>query len=119
MTFDERERALLGRLADVLIPAGEEFPSASGAGVAGSGLDQVLAVRPDIAAGLKALWSAAQDRDPEGFVAQLQRHDPAAFGLLAELVPGAYFLNPEVRAKLGYHGQSPRPIDPRPDYLED
>ena len=43
-------------------------------------------------------------------VADLQRDDPASFGLLAELVPGAYFLNPEVRALLAYSGQGPRPI---------
>jgi hypothetical protein len=46
-------------------------------------------------------------------------NDPAGFGLLAELVPGAYFLNPQVRTSLGYHGQGPHPIDPRPDYLDD
>jgi hypothetical protein len=48
----------------------------------------------------------------------LQTNDPAGFGILAELVPGAYFLNPEVRAGLKYHGQDPRPIDPRADYLD-
>lgn len=119
MNFDANERSLLGQLADVLIPAGEGFPAASRAGVAGTGLDQVLAVRPDLAEPLKALLSEAKDQDPKAFVAQLRHKDPNAFGLLAELVPGAYFLDPDVRAKLGYHGQTPRPIDPSPDYLED
>jgi hypothetical protein len=49
----------------------------------------------------------------------LQAQDPAGFGLLAELVPGAYFLNAQVRAQLGYHGQGARPLDSHPDYLDD
>ena len=119
MTFDSNERALLAALADVLIPAGDGFPSASAAGVAGGGLDQVLSFRPDLAPGLKKLLAAASGRPPTDFVAELKASDPAAFGLLAELVPAAYFLNADVRAKLRYNGQGPRPIDPRPDYLDD
>ena len=119
MNFDANERAVLGRLADVLIPAGEGFPSASDAGVAGDGLDQVLSFRPDLAEGLKGLIAAAGGRAAAEFVAELQREDPARFGLLAEFVPGAYFLNARVREKLGYAGQKAQPIDPRPDYLDD
>ena len=55
MSFDSEERAVLAGLADVLIPAGEGFPSASDAGVAREGLDQVLAFRPDLADGLERL----------------------------------------------------------------
>ena len=119
MTFDATERAALAVLADVLIPAGDGFPSASEAGVAGDGLDQVLLVRPDLAAGLKQLLAAARGLSAAEFVAQLQNHNSADFRLLAELVPGAYLLNPEVRAKLGYHGQNPRPIESRADYLDE
>lgn len=119
MIFDLNERAALAGLADVLIPAGEGFPSASEAGVAGEGLDQVLSFRPDLAAGLKKLLASARGRPPAEVVADLQGKDPAGFSLLAELVPGAYFLNPQVRAKLDYHGQGSQPIDPRPDYLDD
>jgi hypothetical protein len=119
MSFDTNERATLAALADVLIPAGDGFPSASEAGVAGEGLDQVLTFRPDLAAGLKRLLASAQGQIAAAFVAELKKNDPASFGLLAELVPGAYFLNPQVRAKLGYQGQRARPIDPHPDYLDD
>jgi len=119
MTFDPTERALLANLADVLIPAGEGFPSASEAGVADAGLDQVLSVRPDLAAGLKKVLASTSGRPPAEVVVELQKKDPAGFGVLAEVVPGAYFLNPQVRAKLGYRGQGARPIDPRADYLED
>ena len=119
MIFDANERLLLGELADVLIPAGDGFPSASEAGVSRVGLDQVLAFRPDLVGGLKRLIAAARGQSPVEFVAELRRTDPPGFALLTEFVPGAYFLNPQVREKLGYAGQGARPIDPRPDYLDD
>ena len=119
MNFEADERRLLGQLADVLIPAGEGFPSASEAGVAGEGLDQALSFRPDLASGLKGLIAAARGRVASEFVAELPRNDAAGFALLAEFVPGAYFLNPRVREKLDYGGQSALPIDPHPDYLDD
>lgn len=119
MTFDTSERAVLAALADVLIPASAGFPSASQAGVSAEGLDQLLAVRPDLSDGLKKTLTRCQGRDPIEAVAELKASDPAAFSVLAELIPGAYFMNPEVRAALGYQGQGPRPIDPNPDYLDD
>jgi len=119
MTFDANERSVLAGLANVLIPAGEGFPSASEADVAGEGLNQVLSFRPDLAAGLKELLVSARGRPPAEVVTELHKADPAGFDILAELVPGAYFLNPQVRERLGYHGQGPRPFDPRPDYLDD
>ena len=118
MTFDTNERAVLAELADILIPAGEGFPSASQAGVAGEGLDQVLSSRPDLAEVLKSLLAASRGRPPAEVVADLQRSDPAGFEVLAEIVPGAYFLNPQVRANLAYAGQAPRPIDPALDSLD-
>ena len=119
MTFDEDQRASLAALADVLIPAGDGFPSASQAGIAAEGLDQVISLQPDIAAGLMNVLEKSKARLPAEVVADLQKNDPAAFGVLAELVAGAYFLNPLVRARLGYTGQGAHPIDPHPDYLDD
>lgn len=119
MTFDADERAVLAALADELIPAGEGFPSARDADVATNGLDQVLSFRPELASALKELLARVRGRPAADIMADLQKNDPTGFGLLTELVPGAYFLNREVRARLGYEGQSPRPIDPRSDPLED
>jgi hypothetical protein len=119
MTFDSDERSLLAALADVLIPAGEGFPAASDAGIAGEGLDQLLGYRPDLGPGLKKVLAVANGQPAAEIVAGLKTRDPAGFGLLAELVSGAYFLHPDVRTKLNYHSQGPRPIDPRPDYLDD
>jgi hypothetical protein len=109
----------LAGLADVLIPAGTDLPSASQAGVAEEGLDSVLAARPDLIDPLRALLVQVAGQTPARAVASLQNDHPAQFGLLGELVAGAYFLNPQVRASIGYEGQSPRPIAEEPDYLED
>jgi hypothetical protein len=119
MKLTPAERGLFAALADLLIPAGLGFPSASEAGVAHEGLDQVLDVRPDLLEPLKVLLLRAEGHSPSEFLHELQTNDPTAFGVLAEVVPGAYFLNPAVRAKLNYDGQSSRPIDPREDYLDD
>ena len=119
MNLTSAERQLFAALADLLIPAGNGFPSASEAGVANEGLDQLLTVRPDLLDSLKGLLLRAKDRSPAEFLHELQANDTATFGVLAESVPGAYFLNSDVRAKLKYDGQSARPIDPREDYLED
>src|SRR5262252_3968254 len=100
MNLDPIERQLFAALANLLIPAGEGFPCASEAGVANEGLDQVLAVRPDLLDPLKKILILAKKRPPSEFLEDLQKSDPAAFGVLAELVPGAYFLNGDVRAKL-------------------
>jgi len=119
MNLTSEERQLFAALADLLIPAGGGFPSASQAGVAHEGLDQLLAVRPDLLDSLKSLLLRAKERAPAEFLRELQTSDQGAFGALAESVPGAYFLNADVRAKLKYTGQSARPIDPRQDYLDD
>ena len=115
-TFDPEERALLARLADVLIPAGQGFPSASEAGVAREGLDQVVSLRPDLAAGLKQLAAMARNRDPFELIACIAETDTSLFGVLTDFVPGAYFLNEQVRVCLKYAGQTPRPVNPQPDH---
>lgn len=112
MTFDAQERVTLAKLADVIIPAGDGFPSASQAGVVEPGLDLVLSFRPDLAIGLKAVLVIASGRSAAEVVAHLRSNDSAGYGVLTEFVSGAYFLNPQVRQLLGYDGQRPRPIDP-------
>ena len=119
MTFDEAERATLAALADVLIPASAGFLSASQAGVAGDGLDQVLAVRPDLEPRLKQRLQSSKERDPKDVIRELRVSDPVGFADLAELVAGAYFLNAAVRAELGYHGQVPRSHDTAADHINE
>jgi hypothetical protein len=119
VSFDPSRRAVLAGLADVLIPAGDGMPSASAAGVAGEGLDLVLAAVPSLGTPLADVLAGAGGREPAEVVAGLARTDPAAYGVLTEAVTAAYFMNPDVRQALGYSGQGPTPLDPRADYMED
>ena len=118
MSLSDHRRAQLGAIADELIPAGSGMPSASEAGVAGRYLDEVLAARPDLAEPLEAALAAVEGAaDP---IAAL-RADAGAWGVITAVVPAAYFLNPQMRAAIGYPGLEARPIDPEaaPDYLDD
>ena len=119
MSFDPAQRVVLAGLADVLIPAGDSMPSASAAAVAEAGLDQVLAAVPGLGASLADVLARAEGREPAEVVASLARTDPAAYGILTEVVTAAYFMNPDVRKAVGYAGQGLSPIDPRVDYMED
>ena len=92
MTFNNEQRALLARLADVLIPASDGHRSASQADVAGQWLDCVLAARPDLAAGLVDVLQKSHDIGPADAVAALKSSDPAAFGVLTEIAAAAYFI---------------------------
>jgi hypothetical protein len=117
--FDSIQRAVLAGLADVLIPAGDGMPSASAAAVADEGLNHVLTAVPSLEAGLADVLSKAKGHEPTEFIANLARIDPAAYGVLTEVVTAAYFMNPNVRKAIGYAGQGPSPLDPRVDYMED
>ena len=119
MSFDPSQRAVLAALADVLIPAGDGMPSASAAAVAEQGLNQVLAAVPSLGASLADVLARAKGREAAEVVAILARTDPAAYGILTEVVTAAYFMNPDVCKAVGYTGQGPSPLDPRVDYMED
>lgn len=118
MTLDPQRAETLEQLANQLIPADHDRPSASQADVA-TWHEAVLQARPDLAKPLATLIDSAVGKEPAEFVRQLRANDQAAFGVLTELVCGAYFMNPEVQRAIGYTGQGPHPIDPRVDYMED
>jgi hypothetical protein len=117
MKLEQAERALLGELADVLIPASDTMPCATAAGVCGVWLDAVLAARPDLVAPLKTLLAKSQGQAPAAFLAELRASDAATFGMLGELAAAAYFMCPAVQNAIGYAGQGPREIDPQPEDL--
>lgn len=119
--FGEEHRRTYANLADVLIPAKDQYPSASQAGVAGVLLDVVLRSRPDLSDGLRGVLESAQGQNPSEFVFELEKENPEAFGVLTILVRGAYFMNPTVRRLFGYRGQLAEPIDyeAQPEYLQD
>ena len=119
--FDAGRRAILAAVADVLIPKGDGMPSASEAGVAARWLDEVLRLRPDFGPPLADVLDSMKGVDPAASVARVRKDDPAGFGVLAEVVAGGYFLNPEVRKAIGYPGQQSVSIEHEqpPDYEQD
>lgn len=107
---DEGVRATLARLADVLIPAADGMPSASQAGVAGPLLDEVLRSRPDLTSELVRICRSAAHENPAAAIARLQAAGGADFAVLATVVPGGYFMSPDIRSRIGYPGQLAVPV---------
>jgi len=109
----------LGPIADELIPAHGEMPSATAAGVAGTQLEKVLAARPDLKRHLERAHALSADIPAEQVPDLLASLDPAAYNALAETVAGGYYINTEVRALLGYEGQVPARVRVQdyPDYI--
>ena len=108
---DDAVRATLARLADVLIPAEDGMPSASEAGVAGPFLDDVLRARPDLAEDLIRLCRHAAGKDSAATIARIQAEGGPELAVLATVVPGGYFMNPEIRSRIGYPGQQAVPVE--------
>ena len=102
-------RALFEALADLLIPAGADMPSASEAGVGTTGLAQVLKFRPELEAAVESILGQCERLAPKDALCALS---PADYSTLAEVVASAYFMNEDVRAKLHYQGQRAKPIVP-------
>lgn len=109
-TLTREERRLYGLLADLLIPAAEGMPSASAADVPGEWLQHALRARPDLAAGLRRALEVARDCEPAEALDRLADDDALAFEALGTLTAGGYLMNPDVRALIGYPGQTERPL---------
>ena len=101
--------ALFEAMADLLIPNGGDMPSASEAYVGRVGLAEVLKFRPELRAVLESILAHCEGKSPRQALDSL---DPAASGTLAEIVASAYFMNDEVRRRLGYGGQRAQAIVP-------
>lgn len=104
----DEDRRRIEQLADALIPGGEGMPSASAAGVAGSALDRVLAIRDDLDATLRGVLAVAGD--PKEVMRALHAEQNYAFESFVLLITCSYTLTGVVRDSLGYPGQIPRPI---------
>src|SRR5688572_15724301 len=101
--------SLFEAIADLLIPAANDMPSASQAGVGTTGLAQVLKFRPELAAVVETILDQCKSMVPADALRALSASD---YSTLAEVVASAYFMNEEVRAKLHYQGQRAKPIVP-------
>jgi hypothetical protein len=104
------DREVYGRLADELIPAAPDMPSASHAEVPSRWIDEALRVRPDLIGHLRVAIQVGSGTGAAEAVALLHAEHPAVFDSLGTLTAGAYFLNPEVRRLIGYPGQVSVPI---------
>jgi hypothetical protein len=121
-TVDAGVRLRLARVAQVLIPADDTMPSAGEVDVSEALLDRVLATVPSLVAALtSALDADVAEEDIGPWLEGLSDRDPAASRSLGLAVAGAYYLDPGVRAKLGYEGQLPQPVRPAafPEYVDE
>ena len=101
--LDERERALFAAIADHLIPAAGEMPSAADV-VDDDRLAFVLRARPDLADPLKA---ALRDELGEDVARRLARlaDEPTNLSALQLSIVGGYYTDRRVRDLIGYPGQ--------------
>jgi len=110
MTLDEAttltsdERALLGRVADHLIPAAHGMPSAADV-LTDERLRFVLTARPDLVGPIRAALRTGLEDDPAVRVAALAERDPAALGALQLAIVSGYYTDKRVRELIGYPGQ--------------
>ena len=101
--------ALFEAMADLLIPTARDMPSASQAQVGTTGLAEVFRFRPELKPTVESILAHCEGKPPGEALASL---DATSCATLAEVVAGAYFMNEEVRARLNYKGQRPKPIMP-------
>jgi hypothetical protein len=102
------ERQTLARLADIMIPGGLGMPPAAAAGVAGAGVDRVLAAEPRYTGPLRRFMAGATGIDSLDALDAASRKDAEGFRALSVVVANAYFMHTEVRAAIGYPGQEAR-----------
>lgn len=108
----EQKRACIRAIADWLMPDRGLLPSVEAADTAGSYLDIALVARPDLVASFFAAVDRCDVDDIDGALAQLQQEDGKHWEVLTTILPAAYLMNEDVRAALGYSGQTPEPIEP-------
>jgi len=113
LSDDERRRLLAW--AETLMPPGDGMPAVAETEAVTRQVDRVLSVRPDLAADLRRALAS-----PAG-LADLRATDLPAWTALTVVATAAYYLDPKVRAKIGYHGQEALPFTPDqiPPYVEE
>ena len=100
--LDSERRQVFATLAETLIPASDNMPSATTAEVSGALLDQVVGYRPDLVDALTAALDSSIGKDPEAALDSLSTEQPEQFEALTVLAAGAYFLSPAVKAAMPY-----------------
>ncbi len=117
--FTDEQRAAYGVLADYLIPAWKDRPSATSVGVHKEMLDETLRIRPDLEEAFSRALAFCESKDTSEALNGLARQDSAAWSALTTITTGAYMMTDEARAAVGYPGQEAPPYDPNetPEYV--
>jgi hypothetical protein len=101
--LDDRERAVFAAIADHLIPAAGDMPSAADV-VDDDRLAFVLRARPDLADPLRAALRPEPAEDVTGRLARLA-DEPTNLSALQLAIVGGYYTDKRVRDLIGYPGQ--------------
>ena len=104
--IDDNQRSALAAVADILIPANNDFPSATSAGVTEKLIDQVLGYRPDLVSAFQDALTGCIGKEPSEALDDLASNHHEQFEALTLLTSAAYFQSPQVKAALNY---SPAP----------
>ncbi len=118
-TYSDAFRSHYAALADFLIPAYENKPSASSVGVHLDMMDEALRIRPDQEEGFRRAVEFCEGREVSEALNALAKEDPAAFTALTTITTGGYMMTDEARQAVGYPGQDAAPYDPTetPEYV--
>jgi hypothetical protein len=117
---DADARRVFAAIADRLIPAAHEMPSAADV-VKDDRLRFVLRARPDLAAPLAAALRPELGNDVTARLETLEREEPDHLGALQLVLVGGYYTDRRVRDLIGYPGQLAieLPSGVVPPYLEE
>ena len=119
-TLSEAERATFAAIADRLIPAAHDMPSA-GEVLTDERLRFVLNARPDLATPLRKALRDDLGEDVAARLDVLGRNDPATLSALQLVIVGGYYTDKRVRDLIGYPGQQALTVRSweYPPYLEE
>jgi hypothetical protein len=103
------QHALLGQLADMVVPRGHGMPSATDVDVHVQGVKKVAAMRPDLIPPVSHILYGCAASMPAA-LSELIADYPDQFPAFAELVAGAFYLDPRVGELLGYRARRAIPV---------
>ena len=108
--LDSNQRGVLSNIADLLIPATDEMPSATDAGVPENLIDMVLGYREDLVVAFLVALTACSGKDPATALDELCGNSPEKFEALTLLISAAYFQSVKVKVALNYN-PAPRAVN--------
>ena len=103
-SLDPAWRTTLGAIADRLIPAAQEMPSAADV-LVDDRLRFVLSARPDLIGPLRAALRRELGDDVQARLDALGRDESSTLGVLQLVIVAGYYTDRRVRELIGYPGQ--------------